>query len=260
MSNLSTAANKNAYNEFRIRGTHHVNQYGLQINVPQNVVNMLKAQTYYNITANDITERLNYYCTEVLIPQMSIDSTPIRVGGEKIEIPYDRSYGEFQTTFYIDNGNVDDGGLAVNAILAWFDLVYPPNHRTFSYMDDYKTTITVYLTTYRTANVNDPDEDIVTITLVDAWPSSIQGIQLSGRGSNEPSSFIISWKYRYSVFGSVNPDGWNNEQRLNQIDNVVSNLSYARTFRTQSQQQAASTGAGETNNTSRYQNLISYRV
>lgn len=230
----NSAANESAYNFLAHRGTHHSCQYGINIQIPTEVANMVSNRSGATIDGMKLAERLNYYCTELIVPATSINSTPIRVGGESIEIPYDRVYGEFQTTFYVDNGIKNDGGLTYAVFQAWFDLIYPPHARTFSYMSDYKTTIEIVLYTYYSKsdsnsvkNYSNQYQNLIKYTLADAWPSSIQGIQQSGRSGTEPSSFIITWKYRYAVSGELDVDGNSNNEFNTSVWNHINQLTKA---------------------------------
>lgn len=210
---------KNPYSVFSTNGTHHTCYYDIIIPLPTNVLNMFRAKNGATLSATTIAERLNYYCTEVVVPQISIDSVGIRVGGEKIEIPYDRSYGEFQTTFYVDGGYEGDGGTTLNAIHAWFDTIYPPITRNFAYQDEYSTTIQIAMYTTPDAGFLFGKENIVIINLMEAWPTSMQGVQLSGRTGTEPSTFIVTWKYRYAIVGNMNED----QSILSNVLNTIQN-------------------------------------
>lgn len=174
------------------KGVHHNCYYDIDINIPLIVVNHINDLYGLSLSGTKLAEHLNTFCTEVNVPSMSVASAPIRVGGEQIEIPYDRLYGEFQTTFYVDNGNQSDGGLTLKTIQSWLDIVYPPFTRNFAYPDEYTTKITIKMYTLHGDKV-----DIVKLNVNQAWPSSIQAAQLSGRTGNEPTSFVVTWKYRY---------------------------------------------------------------
>lgn len=196
---------KNPYSIFGEYGTHHTCYYDLIVDIPQNVINMLHARQDTTISAQTLAERLNYFCSELYIPMTTLYTHDIRVGGEKIAIPYDKDYGDFQTTFYIDGGYTDDGGMTYNIFHAWQDLIYPPMIRTFNYPEDYQTTVSIALYTTPDAQPLFGKENIVIIKLAEAWPYSIQNVPLSGR-SSDASYFTIMWKYRYFTSGTTKDD------------------------------------------------------
>lgn len=193
----------NPYSVIVTHGIHHNCYYDIIVPIPTTVVNMIHAITGSTISGATLAERLNYYCTEVNVPASSISSTPIRVGGESIEIPYDRTYGEFQTTFYVEGGYEDDGGMTMKTIQGWLDTIYPPITRNFAYPDEYTTTIKIAMYTTPDGNPLFGKENIVILNLMEAWPASVQASQLSGRTGNEPTSFVVTWKYRYCIAGNM---------------------------------------------------------
>lgn len=196
----------NPYSLLLSHGVHHNCQYAINIPIPEKVLQMINASNALSVSGSTLTERLNYYCTEVNVPSTSIASAQIRVGGEVIEIPYDRLYGEFQTTFYVDGGYADDGGLTMKTFQGWIDTIYPPISRNFAYPDEYTTTIKIALITTPDSQPLFGAENIVMLNLMEAWPSSIQAATLSGRTGNEPTSFVVVWKYRYMIAADVSGD------------------------------------------------------
>lgn len=192
---------KNPITVFSEYGTVHNCNYDVKITIPANVIKMLQTETGTSVTSSTLAERLNYYCTEVYLPATSILSTPIRVGGEKIEIPYDREYGELQTSFYIEGGYQTDGGMTYNVFHAWFDSIFPSVIRTLQYPEDYTTTIEISLYTTPDSQPLFGSEQVVKVTLYEAWPASIQTVPLSGRSGSEAAIFGVTWKYRYLIIG-----------------------------------------------------------
>lgn len=184
-------------------GMHHSCQFAIYIPIPEQVMKMINATNQTTISGSTMAERLNYFCTEVNIPTTTIVSAPIRVGGEAIEIPYDRTQGELQTSFYIEGGYEDDGGLTIKAIQGWLDTIYPPISRNFAYPDEYTTTIKIALLTTPDAQPLFGAETIAMFNLMEAWPTTIQGTTLSGRTGNEPTVFTVVWKYRYMVAANI---------------------------------------------------------
>lgn len=176
------------------RGVHHNCHYDIMINVPPLVVKTLNESQRLTMSGSTIKDILNAFCTEVNIPSTSLASVPVRLGGESIEIPYDRIYGEFQTTFYIDASDKSSGGITFKTITAWLDTVYPPFTRNFAYPDEYTTDININMYAF-----NRDKNNMIMLKIIQAWPSNIQAAQLSGRAGNEPSAFVVTWKYRYML-------------------------------------------------------------
>lgn len=215
-------------NDFRTlinsRGVHHNCYYDIVINVPTLVVTTLNSSYGIALSGSTLADYLNTFCTEVNVPSTSIASAPIRVGGEAIEIPYDRLYGEFQTTFYVDAGADDSGGATLKTIQAWIDTIYPPFTRNFAYPDEYTTTIDIKLYT-----LNRDKNDMLVLRVMQAWPSSIQAAQLSGRTGNEPTSFVVTWKYRYLIPESLQRRIVSNVDIDNFIESAYSTVKFANT-------------------------------
>ncbi len=209
----------NPYNLINRQGVHHSCYYDIIIPVPEMVVKMLHAKHNTKISGSALAERLNHFCVEAVTAPGTILSTSIRVGGEAIEIPYDRQYDSFQTTFYVEGGYEDNGGMTYNVFQAWLDTIYPPITRNFAYPDEYTTTVKLALYTTPDANPLFGKEHIVIVNYMECWPASIQSITATGRSGSTPTEFTVTWKYRYCITGPLDQD----QSALNSIADLVKN-------------------------------------
>ncbi len=209
----------NPYHLISQHGVHLNCHYDLIVPIPKLVLDMIRAKKGTSITGDALAERINYYCTEVIGSTSSIASSQIRVGGEGIEIPYDRLYGELNTTFYVEGGYQEDGGMTYGLIEAWLNTIYPPITRNFAYPDEYTTSLRLALYTTPDANPLFGKEHIVFINYLEAWPTNIQSLNLTGRSNNIPSEFTVTWKYRYLITDDLG----SNQSALGEMMDVIKN-------------------------------------
>lgn len=182
---------------YRDHGVHHSCKYDIDITIPTAVLTTFKNNSTKQLSATTIQQRLNMFCIEAYVPQNAIDTKELRVGGEKIEIPYDRRYDEVQMTFYVDGGYKDDGGVCMKLFNSWLDTIYDPDNRVFGFQQDYSSTIKIRLYTLPDGTSLLGKEYIADFILYDAFPSSIQSVSLSGRSNSDITQFNVNWKYRY---------------------------------------------------------------
>ena len=196
----------NPYNLFNRHGVHHNCYYDLIVPIPPVVVKMIQAKYRTKLTGEKLSERLNYCCVDAIVAPGTILSTPINVGGEPIEIPYGRQYDSFQTTFYVDGGYEDNGGMTYNIFHGWLDTIYPPITRNFAYPDEYTTQVKLALYTTPDANPLFGKENIVILNYFECWPAAIQSMTLTGRSGSTPTEFTVTWKYRYCIAGAIDDE------------------------------------------------------
>lgn len=156
------------YSFYMDHGVHQTCWYDIKIDVPQKVQQLHQMYTGQSLSATKLTERLNMLCVDVQTPQLSISSDALRVGGEKIEVPYDITYEELTTSFYVDGGYADDGGVSLKLFQSWLATIYPPALHAFAYMSDYTTTITITMYSTPDSNPSFKKEKLVEFTIKDA--------------------------------------------------------------------------------------------
>lgn len=187
-------------------GVHHHCWYDIIINIPEAVQARCRQSSGQTLSTTKLTERLNMMCIDISTPQPTIQSDPIYVGGEPIEIPYQVDYGTFTTSFYIDSGYADDAGVTLKTFTNWVATVFDPSTHTFGYMSDYATDVKITLYSTPDGNPSFDKEKLVEYTIKGAWPHAIQSVQLSGK-SSEATEFQVTWKFRnYTV--DVTPEGF----------------------------------------------------
>lgn len=129
-------------------------------------------------------QTINLLCDSVQIPGMNISTDPARIFGEDREMPYERTYEPFTTTFYVDSN------LQVKtAFDNWMSMIIDPKTRTIGYYRDYVKDIKIHV-----ENVDDSRP--LTITVFEAYPKSVMGIQMS-YSLNNVMSLSVTWQYRY---------------------------------------------------------------
>lgn len=199
------------YLVFRHFGVHHANWYDVEIPVPINVFNFMSGRLGIS-DPSDLKNILNQYCTQVAFPSQSIMSTPFYPGGEAIEVPYQRVYQPITTTFYVSGGS----GLTYRIFQEWVNYIFNPNSRVFSYYNEY--TSTVKITAHGGVLWGGSQNNTNTVYLYEAWPSEIGGMQLDGTNGSTPTTFTISWKYRYITTAP------NNLTEISKRTNIVNNV------------------------------------
>ena len=91
-------------------------------------------------SANSTNRMLHLMCKSVVVPGMTIATQPLRLTGEAIEIPYDRTYGAATISFYVDRN------FYVRQFFNdWLDTIQSPKTRILSYYDDIVTNIQIFV-------------------------------------------------------------------------------------------------------------------
>lgn len=225
----STPIQNTPYSILTSNGTHHSCYYDLIIPFPVNVLNILHAETGNGISGPELIDRLNYYCISVFVPQCSIMTSPIRIGGETIEVPYDKVYNEFTAQFYLDGGYQGNGGVCYNAFQAWLDTIYPPITRNFAYPSEYRTNIKLALYTTPDPRYPQRKQEIVTVNILDAYPTSVNAVQLTGTSGSQATQFDVNFKYRYILPGDLNTKP---EKKTEVLQTVQNGFQLARSLGT----------------------------
>lgn len=112
------------------------------------------------------------FCESVSLPGLSVATTPQRIYGEQHEIPYERMFDPVTFTFYVDSGMI-----IKKAFDDWMSQIINPLTRAQAYYKDYIRNITI-----KVYNVDDSVPYMV--TLKEAYPKSIQAVQLDANGKD----------------------------------------------------------------------------
>jgi len=117
------------------------------------------------------------------ISPATLASSNLRLTGEMIEVPYDKTFGQLTIGFYVDRDMV-----IRNYFDRWFEKIKSPN-RIMSYYNDYTTTISINV-----LDINDNNK--YRITAFECWPKSKDAIKLD-QGSKEFMTLDVTFQYRY---------------------------------------------------------------
>ena len=112
-------------------------------------------------------EKIHMFCKSVNLNGIQIASTPIRLTGETIDVPYGRNFSPLSMIFYVDRQ------LIVRQFFEdWVSSIVDPNTRELAYYSEYCVDIEIY--------VLDKTESssVYKVTLFDAHPKSIGNLML----------------------------------------------------------------------------------
>lgn len=132
-----------------------------------------------------IGEDLTLLCKSVNVPGVSFSTAPVRTIGEVIEAPYDRNFSPATLTFYVDRQMI------VRRIFDdWVEKIQNSYTRVFGWYNEFiAPQMEIYVD-------NRQDESIYKMTLYDAHPKSIGGLNLD-QGANDIMTFDVTFDYRY---------------------------------------------------------------
>ena len=166
-----------SYNEFKSQiaknGVARNNRFAVNISVP------LQLTEGYDI------KQLMLYCTSVNLSGVNISSDAVKLYGESIEVPYDRTFSGATFSFLM-SPDLKEKKLFDD----WIDLIQNPNNRTFGYMDDFKAEeISIQV-----LDLN--DEYRYEVKLYEAFPKTIGNLNLANDAAGV-MSLDVSFDYRY---------------------------------------------------------------
>lgn len=131
----------------------------------------------------DRARLVHLLCKGVSVPGVEVSTQPLRLTGESIEIPYDRTYGPATLTFYVDKN------MYVRKFFEdWINSVQNPATRVLSYYDEIVSELSVYVDS--TDNVPRYKQ-----TLIGAYPKGISPINLS-HDDNNLMTVDVTFTYR----------------------------------------------------------------
>lgn len=180
-------------NEVKNRGLARVNRYEVVIVFP---------------TAPGTVRVANLFCDAVTLPGANISTTPARVFGETREMPYEKIYDPVTMSFYIDSD------LEIKkAFEEWMEMIFNTKTRTLGYYRDYTRPVEIYVKGLS-------DESPYKLTLHEAYPKTINSIQLDANGK-EVMKMTLTMQYKYWVstatdafptpqLGDFSMNSWNN--------------------------------------------------
>ena len=147
------------------------------------------------------TKRMLLFCEKATLPGINFATTSNRSYGETREVVYDRMFDPVQLTFHIDRSMT-----VKNIFDTWSSYIVNPIDRTVGWYSDYVTPMTIRIQDL---------EDRVTylVQLFDAYPKSIQAINLDAQDNNDTMRLEVSFQYKYWYATMVEQDPYTNLEK-----------------------------------------------
>lgn len=147
------------------------------------------------------TKRMLLFCEKATLPGINFATTSNRSYGETREVVYDRMFDPVQLTFHIDRNMT-----VKNIFDTWSSYIINPIDRTVGWYSDYVTPMTIRIQDL---------EDRVTylVQLFDAYPKSIQAINLDAQDNNDTMRLEVSFQYKYWYATMVEQDPYTNLEK-----------------------------------------------
>ena len=132
---------------------------------------------------NSLVERLNFSCFQASIPGLSIAT----VDRDKSYrgIAYQKLYEDITLGFYV-NSNMEE----LKIFQKWMELMIRPEDNHVGFYD-------TYIGTVKIKNLDKQQETVLTTTLHDAYPKSIEAIGLDYGTTDTVMTVSVSMTYRY---------------------------------------------------------------
>ena len=129
-------------------------------------------------------DEIALFCEESTIPGRGYSTVPRGAGVNGLQefVPYDKLYDDINMTFRCSEDMIERVFFE-----DWFETISGTNNR-FAYLDDYATNIEV-------VQLNSQDQEIMSFTLEEAYPTVVAEINLS-QAPNEYNRFQVTFKYK----------------------------------------------------------------
>lgn len=167
------------------RGVAVKNRYQLVIPTPHIL------QTHFNANFKSLPNLLNMYCKDVELPDITLATQPMKIFGEDVELPHQRTYSTMPIVFY------SDAGLIIkNFFEEWINNIITPDSNTSNYLFDFASDIDIKVLHKSSTDNNSSLTGIVKhYILYEAYPKSISAVQLSS-GDNTVMELTVIFAYK----------------------------------------------------------------
>jgi hypothetical protein len=174
MSNFSL---KQFQTEVRVRGLAKQNRFEIQMPTP----NALGSK----ITQNE-SRMINMFCESTSLPTQTIGVRTQRIYGPAYPRPVSTDYGGdgIALTFLIDQ-SMD----IKNFFDAWLSMIVDPHQYFVHYQSDYVVPI-------RISQLDNQDRVIYSVVLEDAFPRSVQMLEVNNSSQNSVHKLTVNFVYR----------------------------------------------------------------
>lgn len=161
----------------RLLGIAKPNRFSVYFQAPDTLANAGPFTPY-------ACQNIALFCNRAELPAITLSTTPIRLTGEVLNMPYDRNFGDCTMSFYADTG--------MNAkyfFEEWINSIQDRDDRTFAYYDDY--TIPKMVIDVETIQ-NEPS---YRVELFDVFPKAVNSVNLD-YAANGLMEITVSFEYR----------------------------------------------------------------
>lgn len=172
---MSTFNIENFKSQINVSGLSKTNRFEVQIVPPQALVNKL-----------DNARLVSLFCEITSLPGMSITTKGQRIYGAAYQRPVSSEFGgeSISMTFYVDNK------FDVKYFFdSWMFSIVNPNSFNVMYQQEYVTPIKI-------TQLNENDEDQYSIFLEDAFPRSMNMMDMNMSSTNQVHKLTVNFSYR----------------------------------------------------------------
>ena len=135
-----------------------------------------------NVNKN-LQERLRFSCYQATIPGMNIATTEKDPGYRSIA--YQKIYEDVTLGFYV-HGDMKE----LKVFQDWMKLMIHPENNHVGYYDDYTSTVEI-------KNLDRQQKKVLTTTLFDAYPKSMEAISLDASANDDVMKVNVVFTYRH---------------------------------------------------------------
>ena len=166
------------------QGLARSNRFELLITTPPNYSTIFAEK--YNLT--DSNSRLvSLLCETCTLPPINVSTKPLKIFGPTYQRPYTSEYGGdgISMQFHIDSS------MAVKRFFEdWIESIVSKDTFTVAYQEEYATTVYI-------RQLNELNEVTYEIELLEAFPRSMNLVELSNTSQNQTHRLNVILAYRY---------------------------------------------------------------
>lgn len=148
-------------------------RFKVKIGIPPKLNGIIDAQT------------LSLRCENASLPGRSISTADLRIYGPTEKFPYQSSYEDITLTFIVTGSMLEK-----TFFNTWMDYINPTQNWNFEYKKNYVSDITI--TQYDIS-----DNEVHNIKLIDAFPLSVNGMDLDWSNDNTYHKISVTFAYTY---------------------------------------------------------------
>lgn len=176
----------------------------------QNRFYTMITQPYLMTAGTEEMRKISLLCNSVSVGGVNVSSTPVRITGEVIEVPYDRTFSGATLTFYVDRQ------MYIRKFFEdWVNNIQAYNTRILNYYDDYiSPVIEIY-------NLDKKNRMTFGMFLWDVFPKTIGPLSLAF-SNNDIMTFDVTFDYRYYTTEIIETP---NTSEPSDITNKISDVS-----------------------------------